>query len=708
MKHGYNCFLLALFLLITAGTGRASHIFGGQLEYNCLNACTVSVTVNTYRDCAGTTIIFPTGVTISSAQPGCTSLPVDISGTPSLAFTDISPVCPGTATLCSSASASISGFELYRYTREYDICQATANCAFDLTWETCCRASLLPLQNSGNTAMWAGATLNTGITPCNSAPAFLTEVPTYHCENQTFEVALGAYDADGDSLAFVLDSCRGMGGMGLSYIAAFSPSAPFGTNFTSSFDALTGNLRLTPNPGNISVSVVCLKVEEWRNGTQIGTSNRDLIFTALPCPGNNAPEFAAYSNVSPNASALGDVFIVPPGQTLSFDLGSSDPDLGQTLSLFWDGNVPGATFADATNAAVLDSVTGASPTARFNFTPATAGTYRFTVTLQDDACPLLGIKTRQIAVVAGSLPNPPDISGQILDHLSVPLANQRVYLIKHDTAVQSLTAVDSTFTNPNGYYSFTGIQDSVLYVKAAPDSGAYPNDLPTYADTALFYSGADTFSVANVPYTVNFSTLLGTNPGGPGFIGGLIAQGANKRQGPGDPVPGLRIFLLDSATNAPLDYTDTDANGYFTFANIPTGSYKLVPDRAGISTSNVPVVTLALGNLVQDSIAFLLQSTHLEFAPEPVGVSPGPGELVWYIASPGGTAPPSLHLELPVAAPVAVTVYNIAGATVGQISTALATGRHRIPLDIAPTASGIYLLEMQIDGVPYRKKFIRH
>lgn len=710
VKH-YFLFLVPLFILSSIDSVEASHLLGMHQKYECLNACSLEVKLSLYRDCTGTASMGNTNPVFSSTQSGCTTMPVLLGNSAFFSVTEVTPVCPGVQTQCNNPSAPINGFELYTAVSLVDICSATPNCEFRMSYSSCCRnAAITSLNNASIQSQDIYNTINTGVSPCNNSPEFTPDINGYFCEGNVIDINLGAYDADGDSLSFVLDTCRTTGGIPIAYTTGFSPQQPFGPDWTVSFDGKSGNLRATPTPGSIQVPVVCVLVQEWRNGVLIGQSTRDIQLTLVPCPGNTIPQFTAYANTSPWITQTGDHFSVPIGVPFSLDITSLDPDVSQTVSLYWDSNIAGAIFADATNSATLDSITGVNPTGRFTYTAASAGIYQFRVYMKDDACPIYGFQSKVITIEASAATSP-DILGQALTNLNAPLPNQRIYLIKHDTVAQSLTAVDSTFSDGQGYFSFSNIQDSILYVKAAPDSALFPNDMPTYADTAIFYTGARAMSVANVPYNFTFSTRAGGNPGGPGFVGGLISQGANKTNGPGDPVIGMRVFLLDSATNAVYGYTETDANGYFSFSNVLLTTFKIVPDQAGISTSNVPHVTLNLASYNQDSIEFLLQSTHLELKPEVVVVGlPVHPDFSWSVfPNPiaAGRSAQVLKLDLPADEALQIRLLDIRGRELWQQNeTPFDKGQHIIPLPTDELAEGIYFLELKVSGRRLSKKIL--
>jgi hypothetical protein len=206
------------------------------------------------------------------------------------------------------------------------------------------------------------------------------------------------------------------------------------------------------------------------------------------------------------------------------------------------------------------------------------------------------------------------IHGNITTHLGAPLANQPVLLIEYDAVPGTLTSLDTVITDANGYYLFCNFTAPVVLVKAIPDSATYPMDLPTYADTAIFWYDAVQFNGPSVQATVNFSTRSGSNPGGPGFIGGFVSLGANKTAGVGDPIANLFLAIEDSATGTILSVAHTDANGYFRVGNLPNGTYRILADWPGIQhIDSVPLIQLSSNQSHRDSLLFKLHSTYLEW-----------------------------------------------------------------------------------------------
>ena len=209
-------------------------------------------------------------------------------------------------------------------------------------------------------------------------------------------------------------------------------------------------------------------------------------------------------------------------------------------------------------------------------------------------------------------PNSPsnyNLSGTITQSTGGALANAKVFLITYNPTDTSLTAIDSTTTDATGFYQFTGTSSSDLYIKAAPDSATYPNEIPTYYDSSLVFQSATAIGGGCGSLALDFSTIGGMNPGGPGFIGGLISQGANKT---GDPLAGITLLLVDSASQQVHDITQTDATGNFQFGNLALGTYEIWVDRPFIENDSAPVLTLTAQTPTLNELEFELHSTYLE------------------------------------------------------------------------------------------------
>lgn len=921
--------LLFLFAFTPNGQkAKASHVQGLEIYYECIGPCSVRVFQRGYKGCgAAITPIF--GANATWVASGSCPLPTPI-GTPSaFIHTEITPVCPSVQTSCTG-QGSFYGVLIEENYQDWDYCALPSNCIETISFSICCRNNAITNIAAGSALFLGSLTLNPGLPSCNNSPQFSSASNPYFCQGEAFEYDMGAYDPDGDSLAYSLGPCYSSQTVQCVFGPQFTATAPLGPSWNVQLDPLTGNFSAIPQPGNIVIAVVCVYVEEWRNGVLIGTTSRDITLVGLSCPSNVFPSLTAVQNLSGGIQTSPEVFEMCPGSNLSFDLVVSDPDLTQNQILYWDSHIPGASFSQTGNPTVQDTIYGSNPSGHFEFTTTTIGIYSFLVTVQDDACPVYGESQKLIVIsvttptlasasIAGcntiqfqaagcggqapysyawsgsngmsssnasfnfTYPGPgtytwqciitdansvsdtvidsitlaapftgplipgPDtltrcpnqdlplqavtglatylwsnastgdstvasadgwyfltatdstgcsyddsvfvepsspsyasiISGipslqlepctgtnalalsasasytgyawsngattqiaiatqpgiysvtatdvntcETLDSVEVtisgtnlygtvttstqaPLANQNVFLVSYNSTAGTLTGVDTVMTDMNGFYYFCGLNTITSYfIKAAPDSATYPLEIPTYASNSLVWNNATPYYPASAgPYQVDFSTIAGANPGGPGFIGGLISQGANKNEGPGDPVAGLRIYLMDATSQAIVGHTDTDANGYFSVDNLPFGTYKVIPDRPNVDAVNVPEIALTSNQAQIDSLDFRLFTTHLELAI--------PTAIIEEIPSFSFNITPNpvkdqavIQLELPETQPLKIDLYDVQGRLLETIfEVKLESGTYKQPWE--PDASpGIYFLRVEGLSTPQLHKIL--
>ncbi len=284
-------------------------------------------------------------------------------------------------------------------------------------------------------------------------------------------------------------------------------------------------------------------------------------------------------------------------------------------------------------------------------------------------------------------------------------SNAKVYWVQefYDStttpATITLSRFDSTVTNASGVYSFardyipSGYY-SQSYIKAflQPSDPAYLNFLPTYHDSSLVWSSADTVKYSqwqSRATNVHVSLRAGINPGGPGFIGGDVLLGANKAAGVGDPLPG-RVLILTTAAGKAIGYTYSDGTGKFSFSNLALGSYLIFGDAWGLKNPAL-AVTLAQGKATVNSIVFEENSTKFEGRLNAAGVAGTPAlnalrlypnPVKDYVAVSGLRA---------IGGAKTAVLRNATGAMAGSYN--IAAGADAIPVKGLP--AGLYMLQVQ-------------
>jgi hypothetical protein len=196
------------------------------------------------------------------------------------------------------------------------------------------------------------------------------------------------------------------------------------------------------------------------------------------------------------------------------------------------------------------------------------------------------------------------------------------YLIEYDANAGTLTAIDTTELQPIqgstllAYY-FGGFLQGEYLVKVAldPSSPDYATHLPTYYGDVLYWDEAsyiDPWSNPNQFYDITMVT--GNNPGGPGFIGGLVSEGANLKadddtEGEGDPIADMEILLLYENGNG-VTHIRTDEEGKFEFDNLDWGTYMVMMEVPGMERAWY-LVTLSPDNPMVEGLSFELNETDI-------------------------------------------------------------------------------------------------
>jgi PKD repeat protein len=164
-----------------------------------------------------------------------------------------------------------------------------------------------------------------------------------------------------------------------------------------------------------------------------------------------------------------------------------------------------------------------------------------------------------------------------------------VYLIYYNPNDSTLTAIDTAYAWDSAgiaYYYFRFMPAGNYLVKAALTSAStdFAHLMPTYYGNKLFWHQATNINITYQNYSHQTDILMinGTNPGGPGFIGGKTSQGANI-WATGDPLSNIQVLLLDQSDN-PVACQYSKSTGDFGFNSIAYGTYKIYAEVLGKTT----------------------------------------------------------------------------------------------------------------------------
>jgi gliding motility-associated-like protein len=298
--------VLILVILLFVIASNATHIAGGELYYKYQGPGTAAntdrylVTMRLFRLCG------PPGPNFAGLNGE--NVTIGIYNNPSLTklsevtlvqqFTGNPPEIQNTngANPCLVPFVDVC-YQIGTYQASIEL-PKTAN-GYTLSWIRYTRTSL---DNVSNSSAQMGATFTTRIPGTNQLPSGTNDCPTFAvrdtntvCKNSNFILDFSAVDTDGDSLSYKFSPAYdGQDGpspptppppsvlqpISLNYFAPYSATNPFGTNAT--INANTGIISgmAPPNPGKY---VVCVTVEEWRNGVLINEHRKDFILRVENC-----------------------------------------------------------------------------------------------------------------------------------------------------------------------------------------------------------------------------------------------------------------------------------------------------------------------------------------------------------------------------------------------------------------------------------------
>lgn len=181
-------------------------------------------------------------------------------------------------------------------------------------------ASVINIPNSTNVSFYIESQLciNPFLGFNNTSPVLLNPPIDNACTCKKFVHNPGAFDADGDSLSYELIDCKDAGGNPI-----FGYTLPPGVTI----NATTGDMVWQcPNPiGEFNFAIL---IKEWRQGSLIGSVERDLQVTVVGGCQNDPPVIAA----------LKDTCVVA-GTTIAFPVTATDPNFNDEVTLTSTGGV---------------------------------------------------------------------------------------------------------------------------------------------------------------------------------------------------------------------------------------------------------------------------------------------------------------------------------------------------------------------------------
>lgn len=270
------------------------------------------------------------------------------------------------------------------------------------------------------------------------------------CFGELYIYNPGAFDPDGDSLAYELASSLGTGGF----------QAP-GFNFPSAsislvVDPISGDL-IWNRPDEVGLYNLAIRIKEYRNGVLVGSVLRDMQIQVFPGCNNRPP------NILVNPFTC-----VEAGESLRLQIRAEDPDANDDVSLSITSEILEAPIGSrvAFNSSIPNNPTNGTLIWNTICDDVRANLYNVSIKAEDDATPIVlaSFQNTTVKVVA---PAP--------ESLMVSPINQNLRLNWINSKCQNALGyniyrrIDSTGFVPDS--CTTGVPNEIGYTKIAEIEG---------------------------------------------------------------------------------------------------------------------------------------------------------------------------------------------------------------------------------------------
>ncbi|MFM7007950.1 MAG: T9SS type A sorting domain-containing protein [Betaproteobacteria bacterium] len=268
-----------MLLLLLSTVSQAGHILGGSLSYEYVGATTgianqYKVRLSLEREYSGATFGSSTYVELKSTQCNVSVvIPVNL----------VSPEYLNTASGQFNC-VNTNNINFQPRTLDFEgLFLIPQSCPdFKLSWENCCRPSVLgSIQSPSSTGTYIEAEINTLAAPYNSSPRFVGVPNIFQCTGVTATVAQNAFELDGDSVRYELVPARANPTTLVTYLPTRSYLQPLNSpaNGPSVLDPETAMLTFTG--ATVQSGLFVIKAIEYRlilgQWTQIGSSLREVM-----------------------------------------------------------------------------------------------------------------------------------------------------------------------------------------------------------------------------------------------------------------------------------------------------------------------------------------------------------------------------------------------------------------------------------------------
>ncbi len=286
------------------------------------------------------------------------------------------------------------------------------------------------------------------------------------------------------------------------------------------------------------------------------------------------------------------------------------------------------------------------------------------------------------------------VAGMVKDSAGLGVQS-RVVLFPLRPQPASLS-VRFTNTDSSGAYLFSHVRSGKYIALAIP----YDNFAPAFYKAGAFgvirWKDADTITVGGTVTGIDIGVV-------PVSTNGVVTVHGRLMTGNSVAVEGANVFLIDGQGGV-AGYGMSDPTGGFSISMVSAGSYTLVADKMGYTSSStsVPVSGSTYSVPVSD---ISLSPDSPTSVPMPVG-TPMSYQLDQNYPNPFNPTT-VIQYSLPQASNVTLRVFNILGQEVATLVNAVEpAGTYRAVVDGKSLASGVYIYRLQAGSFTDVKRMV--
>lgn len=599
-------FPLVLLFLSSSSSLLATHVYGIEIWHEDLGNNQIILYERLSLDCTSggigapfssfSAVNAPSFLQFGVLTPGGCGTPTFSTYT-LVSFSEITPLCPNSSpTICTSGSSPIPGAVEVTYRTIVTLPACTSTSPYTFSLYGCCRPSVSSINTSG----LSYAVKHEVYPQSNNSSPVRDVVPLYFCEGKEVHIPMNVIDPDGDVVSYHLDSAlEALSPLtAVPYLPGYSATEPLGPGYTVSIDTITGLLKITPTvTAGLVTGVIAIKMNEYQNGSLIGTSYRDLTVTMGNCaPGLQSPVLSGPTILSGGSIGPGGVIEYCPGSVLEMEFTATDPNAADTLTFLSHlGNVfPGAT----------DTVIGTNPAVyRLTWASTLADTisHIFSLTAQDPSCPFSLTDVISIALLPSGKCLLPQIIGT--------------------TCQDSTGSISLTATGSPGPFSYLWNTGDITPTLSNVPVGIYwvdvidSSDLSTLTDTFYLTANNISLSFGSVPSSCDSST---------GSISATVGGGTSPYSyhwSTGDTTAGISGY-----SSGGFNLLVTDSIGCIQYGVTTLDP----PDSCFVEISGVLFQDLN-NNCIQDIGEPLLQGILVDLSPGGMGLTDSAGKYQFFV-----------------------------------------------------------------------------